>query len=36
MAKTGVLDTETKGTGAHMAPLERADGKARAALDLAT
>jgi hypothetical protein len=23
MAKTWVLDTETKGTGAHMAPLER-------------
>jgi hypothetical protein len=28
MAKTWVLDTETKGTGAHMAPLERADRKA--------
>ncbi|MEA2152465.1 MAG: hypothetical protein QOI18_698 [Solirubrobacteraceae bacterium] len=28
MAKTWVLDTETKGTGAHMAPLERADEKA--------
>jgi hypothetical protein len=25
MAKTWVLDTETKGTGAHMAPLQRAD-----------
>ncbi|HEX3433354.1 MAG TPA: hypothetical protein VHT25_04745 [Solirubrobacteraceae bacterium] len=25
MAKTWVLDTETKGTGAHMAPLEKAD-----------
>ena len=25
MAKTWVLDTETKGTGAHVVPLERAD-----------
>jgi hypothetical protein len=28
MAKTWVLDTETKGTGAHMVPLESAEGKA--------
>jgi len=26
MAKTWVLDTETKGTGAHIAPLKRDDG----------
>jgi hypothetical protein len=28
MAKTWVLDTETKGTGAHIVPLESANGKA--------
>ena len=28
MAKTWVLDTETKGTGAHIAPLRRDSGKA--------
>jgi hypothetical protein len=28
MAKTWVLDTETKGTGAHIAPLESTDRKA--------
>jgi hypothetical protein len=28
MAKTWVLDTETKGTGAHVVPLESAEGKA--------
>ena len=30
MAKTWVLDTETKGTGAHMVPLERATKRSRA------
>ena len=34
MAKTWVLDTETKGTGAHIAPLERDAGAAPAKLDL--
>jgi hypothetical protein len=37
MAKTWVLDTETKGTGAHIAPLPRADQRAREReLDLVT
>jgi hypothetical protein len=36
MAKTWVLDTETKGTGAHMAPLERADRKAGEDRELST
>lgn len=36
MAKTWVLDTETKGTGAHMAPLERADRKAGEQRELST
>lgn len=36
MAKTWVLDTETKGTGAHMAPLERADRKAGERRELST
>jgi hypothetical protein len=36
MAKTWVLDTETKGTGAHMAPLERAERKAREDRELST
>jgi len=36
MAKTWVLDTETKGTGAHMVPLEEALKKARKERDLAT
>jgi hypothetical protein len=35
MAKTWVLDTETKGTGAHVAPLEKA-GDARRERALAT
>ena len=34
MAKTWVLDTETKGTGAHIAPLERDAGAAPAKLAL--
>jgi hypothetical protein len=36
MAKTWVLDSETKGTGAHMVPLEEALQKARKERDLAT
>jgi hypothetical protein len=36
MAKTWVLDTETKGTGAHMAPLERADRRAGEQRELQT
>jgi hypothetical protein len=36
MAKRWVLDTETKGTGAHMAPLERADRKASEQRELST
>ncbi len=36
MAKAWVLDTETKGTGAHMAPLERADRKAGEQRELST
>jgi hypothetical protein len=36
MAKTWVLDTETKGTGAHMAPLEKADRKAAEQRELQT
>jgi hypothetical protein len=37
MAKTWVLDTETKGTGAHIAPLPRAEeGTGARALDLVT
>jgi hypothetical protein len=36
MAKTWVLDTETKGTGAHMAPLETADRKAGEHRELST
>src|ERR1700712_1570371 len=36
MAKRWVLDTETKGTGAHMAPLERADRKAGEPRELST
>jgi hypothetical protein len=36
MAKTWVLDTETKGTGAHVVPLEAALHRARAEPDLAT
>ena len=36
MAKTWVLDTETKGTGAHMAPLESADRDARESGELST
>jgi hypothetical protein len=36
MAKTWVLDTETKGTGAHMAPLEKADRKAAEPRELQT
>jgi hypothetical protein len=36
MAKTWVLDTETKGTGAHMAPLEKADRKASEQRELQT
>jgi hypothetical protein len=34
MAKTWVLDTETKGTGAHIAPLRRGRGATAAKLDL--
>ena len=34
MAKTWILDTETKGTGAHVAPLK--DGRTRRERDLAT
>ncbi|MCW3031213.1 MAG: hypothetical protein JWM66_1346 [Solirubrobacterales bacterium] len=34
MAKTWVLDTETKGTGAHIAPLRPADGKPAPAREL--
>jgi hypothetical protein len=34
MAKTWVLDTETKGTGAHIAPLKRGARSAPAKLDL--
>jgi hypothetical protein len=34
MAKTWVLDTETKGTGAHIAPLPRAVGAEPSKLDL--
>ena len=34
MAKTWVLDTETKGTGAHVAPLKRDSGKAPEELSL--
>jgi hypothetical protein len=36
MAKRWILDTETKGTGAHMVPLEEALQKARKERDLAT
>ncbi|MHB8234424.1 MAG: hypothetical protein ACYDHT_07205 [Solirubrobacteraceae bacterium] len=36
MAKTWVLDTETKGTGAHMAPLEKADRRAAEQRELQT
>src|SRR5258707_15005274 len=36
MAKRWVLDTETKGTGAHMAPLERADRKVGEERELST
>jgi hypothetical protein len=36
MAKTWVLDTETKGTGAHIAPLETADRKAGEKRELST
>jgi len=36
MAKTWVLDTETKGTGAHMVPLESALRRASEEHDLAT
>lgn len=36
MAKTWLLDTETKGTGAHMVPLEQALEKPRKERDLAT
>ena len=35
MAKTWILDTETKGTGAHMVPLEKALAKRSAEEDLA-
>ncbi len=35
MAKTWILDTETKGTGAHMVPLEKALQKRSAEEDLA-
>ena len=35
MAKTWILDTETKGTGAHMVPLEKALQKPAARRDLA-
>jgi hypothetical protein len=34
MAKTWVLDTETKGTGAHIAPLKREDGEKSRELNL--
>ncbi len=34
MAKTWVLDTETKGTGAHIAPLERTPHTSEPARDL--
>jgi|SRR2546430_12717292 hypothetical protein len=36
MAKTWILDTETKGTGAHVAPLEKAPEKPRRERDLST
>jgi hypothetical protein len=36
MAKTWVLDTETKGTGAHIAPLEKALERARKERELDT
>jgi hypothetical protein len=36
MAKTWLLDTETKGTGAHVVPLEKALAKARKEQELAT
>jgi hypothetical protein len=36
MAKTWILDTETKGTGAHVAPFEKALAKAVEQQDLAT
>jgi hypothetical protein len=35
MAKTWILDTETKGTGAHVVPLEKALKRPRAEEDLA-
>jgi hypothetical protein len=35
MAKTWVLDTETKGTGAHVAPIEKTSRSARRERDLA-
>jgi len=34
MARTWVLDTETKGTGAHIAPLKRHDGSRSRKLNL--
>ena len=36
MAKTWILDTETKGTGAHIAPLKSALDSARTERELAT
>ena len=36
MAKTWVLDTETKGTGAHIAPLEKAREATRGERELST
>ena len=36
MAKTWVLDTETKGTGAHIAPLEKTRERTRREDELAT
>ena len=36
MAKTWVLDTETKGTGAHVVPLKRAGGAPAPKLDTVT
>jgi hypothetical protein len=36
MAKTWVLDTETKGTGAHIAPLDERPPERERALDLVT
>jgi hypothetical protein len=36
MAKTWILDTETKGTGAHVVPFEKALAKAVERQDLAT